>query len=178
MLEQGQNSSEARELAAQIQRLSGELNQNRSALAEAEQAANGLDDTLDDVGESARDAGDGFTVMKGAPNVPQTPAQMSVHFAISCSVSTNFARWLTASTLLSSSPSTELAKLGEKSEPIMTKVKQGFADVLNAIAALLDGADFSQLEASIEAGFAYFINGILLMYSTTWRIWQSARQSP
>ena len=66
VLEQGQNSSEARELAAQIQRLSGELNQNRSALAEAEQAANGLDDTLDDVGESARNAGDGFTVMKGA----------------------------------------------------------------------------------------------------------------
>ena len=54
-----------------------------------------------------------------------------------------------------------LAKLGEKSEPIMTKVKQGFADVLNAIAALLDGADFSQLEASIEAGFAYFINSVL-----------------
>ncbi|MCI8868159.1 MAG: hypothetical protein HFE61_08515 [Anaerotignum sp.] len=314
VLEQGQNSSEARELAAQIQRLSGELNQNRSALAEAEQAANGLDDTLDDVGEAARDAGDGFTVMKGALanlvasgikslasgikdgitsflNLAEETREYredlgkletafktaglstelatktykdfysvlgeedrSVeavnHLAKFVDTEQDMAKWtdicagvwgtfgdslpieglteaanetakvgqvtgpladalnwagesedafneklaacsseqeraaLITETLnrlyseaagnyretnesiiearrATSEYNDALAKLGEKSEPIMTKVKQGFADVLNAIAALLDGADFSQLEASIEAGFAYFINSVL-----------------
>lgn len=342
VLEQGQNSSEARELAAQIQRLSGELNQNRAALAEAGQAADGLDNTLDDVGESARDAGDGFTVMKGAlanlvasgikslasgikdgitsfMNLAEETREYredlgkletafktaglstelatktykdfysvlgeedrSVeavnHLAKFVDTEQDMAKWtdicagvwgtfgdslpiegLTEAanetirtgeltgvlvdalnwasesgetfgvTLKAATEENEewnkavqeaataedffrlalqecgteqeraalitetlnglyqeaagnyretnesiiearratseyndaLAKLGEKSEPIMTKIRQGFADVLNAIVALLDGADFSQLEAAIEAGFAYFIDTVL-----------------
>lgn len=54
-----------------------------------------------------------------------------------------------------------MAKLGEKIEPVMTKVKQGFADVLNAVLSLTSDADFSQLATSIEAGFADFINNVL-----------------
>ena len=314
VLEQGQNSSEARELAGEIQRLSGELNQNRAALSEAEQAADGLDDTLDDVGESARDAGDGFTVMKGALanlvasgikslasgikdgisnflNLAEETREYredlgkletafktaglstelatktykdfysvlgeedrSVeavnHLAKFIDTEQDMAKWTdictgvwgtfgdslpieglteaanetakvgqvtgpladalnwagesedefneklaacsteqeraalitetlnglyseaagnyreTNESIIEARKATSeyndaLAKLGEKSEPIMTKIKQGFADVLNAVAALLDGADFSKLEAGIEAGFAYFIDTAL-----------------
>ena len=65
-LEQGQTSGEARRLAAQIQSLSSDLEENRSDLAEAEAAANHLDESLSDVGNSAEEASGGFTVMKGA----------------------------------------------------------------------------------------------------------------
>ena len=51
--EQGKNSTEAKELAGKISDLSGELKDNRNRLNEAEQAADTLDDSLEDVGDSA-----------------------------------------------------------------------------------------------------------------------------
>ena len=51
--EQGKNSDEAKELAGKISDLSGELKDNRNRLNEAEQAADTLDDSLEDVGDSA-----------------------------------------------------------------------------------------------------------------------------
>lgn len=53
------------------------------------------------------------------------------------------------------------AQLGEKIEPITTKVKQGFAEVLAKILELVDGADFSKLEAAIDKGFSWLIDTAL-----------------
>ena len=67
VLEQGKNSDSAKELAGEIDRLSSELNDNRGKLKEVDSAADDLDKSLDDVSDSARDAGSGgFTVLKGA----------------------------------------------------------------------------------------------------------------
>lgn len=65
VLEYGKNSREARGLAAQISSLSGELSENRRAMDHAELAADSLDQSLDDTADSAGDASEGFTVMKG-----------------------------------------------------------------------------------------------------------------
>lgn len=66
VLEQGKNSAEAKQLAAQISALSGELAKNKAGLSNAESAADKFDKSLDDVKNSSDKASDGFTVMKGA----------------------------------------------------------------------------------------------------------------
>lgn len=48
VLEQGRNSDSARELAAEISRLSGDLNENRTKLNEAEDAADEFDESLEE----------------------------------------------------------------------------------------------------------------------------------
>jgi len=64
VLEQGESSSEARQLASQISSLSGDLNENRQRLKEAEQAADSFGDALEDAGESAESSSEGYTVLK------------------------------------------------------------------------------------------------------------------
>ena len=64
-VEFGTNSREAKDLAKQITELSGDLNKNRGTMAKAERAADNLADEVDDAGDAARDASDGFTVWKG-----------------------------------------------------------------------------------------------------------------
>lgn len=64
-LEFGENSDQAKELAGQIQKLSGELSENRKRLSGAAGAADDLDESLEKTEKSAKDAGDGFTTMKG-----------------------------------------------------------------------------------------------------------------
>lgn len=65
-LEQGKTSDAAQELAGIIERLSNELKVNKDLVNKADKAADELDDSLDDVGDAAKEASDGFTVMKGA----------------------------------------------------------------------------------------------------------------
>ena len=66
VVEQKDSTDEAQDLAREIEKLSGELKQNKTALGNAADAADKLDRNLDDAGDSAREAGDGFTVAKGA----------------------------------------------------------------------------------------------------------------
>lgn len=66
VLEQKGSSDEAKDLTSQIDKLSTELSQNKSDLASAASAADKFDNSLGDVGDSAEDAADGFTIMKGA----------------------------------------------------------------------------------------------------------------
>ncbi len=66
VLEFGAASDQANELAGKIDDLSGALKQNKDRMQDAEKAANGLDNTLADAGDSAESAGDGFTIFKGA----------------------------------------------------------------------------------------------------------------
>ena len=65
VLEQGKNSKSARELASQISSLSGHLQENKTKMSDAEKAADKLDKSLDDVGNSAKNSSGGFTVLKG-----------------------------------------------------------------------------------------------------------------
>lgn len=64
VLEQGKNSDSAQELAREIDDLSGELYDNKKAMSEAEQAADDLDHSLDDLDPEG--SADGFTILKGA----------------------------------------------------------------------------------------------------------------
>lgn len=66
VLEFGAASDQANELAGKIDDLSGDLKQNKDRMQDAEKAANDLDNTLGDAGDSAESAGDGFTIFKGA----------------------------------------------------------------------------------------------------------------
>ncbi|MDE7425114.1 MAG: phage tail tape measure protein [Lachnospiraceae bacterium] len=61
----GRMSAESRELARQIDELSRELQENRTRMEEAQDEADSLDNTLNDVEESTQEATGGFTVMKG-----------------------------------------------------------------------------------------------------------------
>jgi len=65
ILEQGEESAEARECAERIRTLSGELQDNRVRLRDAERAADELDDTLDHLDDAARQADESFTIFKG-----------------------------------------------------------------------------------------------------------------
>lgn len=64
VLEQGESSDEAQQLANRISDLSGELNQNEQQLREAERAADAFGETLEDAGESAEDSSEGYTILK------------------------------------------------------------------------------------------------------------------
>lgn len=61
--EQGEASDEARQLAAQISKTSGELRENKESFDRASTAADKFDKTLDGVEQAAKDAGDGLGVM-------------------------------------------------------------------------------------------------------------------
>ena len=66
ILTQDKSSEAAQEVAAKIGKLSTELQENKKALENADSAADEFDNTLEKVDDSAEEAGDGFTVMKGA----------------------------------------------------------------------------------------------------------------
>lgn len=61
--EQGEASDEARQLASQISKTSGELQESRSKLDSASTAADKFDRTLDQLGDSAKDAGGDFDTL-------------------------------------------------------------------------------------------------------------------
>lgn len=65
VLQYGKNSDEAKALASQIDRLSSELKDNKTQMSELDKAADELDNSLETVNDSARQATEGFTVMKG-----------------------------------------------------------------------------------------------------------------
>lgn len=65
-LEMGSTSDEAKDLKEQIKVLSGEIRENESKLNQLNQEAQEASGELDDLTDATKDAGDGFTVMKGA----------------------------------------------------------------------------------------------------------------
>lgn len=63
----GDNPQDAKRLAQEIESLSGELAENKQKMADAKNAADKLDKSVEDAGESAEAAADGgFSVLKGA----------------------------------------------------------------------------------------------------------------
>lgn len=65
VLEQGESSEKAQELANEINQLSSELKENQSRLREVENAADRFDNTLEDLDDSTENSNEGFTVLKG-----------------------------------------------------------------------------------------------------------------
>lgn len=66
ILTYGKGSSEAKELESKIGSLTSEYNENVSALNKVKKESQQMSSALDDVENGAKDAGDGFTIMKGA----------------------------------------------------------------------------------------------------------------
>ena len=54
-----------------------------------------------------------------------------------------------------------MAKLGEKAEPILTALKDGFNLLLQEALKLTEGVDFNALAEKIKGGFTYFIDTII-----------------
>lgn len=65
VIEYGEASDEARSFESAIGELSDELRQNEDKLSSAANKANELDRSFEEAEESAKSAGDGFTIMKG-----------------------------------------------------------------------------------------------------------------
>lgn len=65
VLEQGENSKAAKDLAKQIVQLSSDLSDNRAKMFDVDKAADDLDKSLMDADDGAKEAGKGFTVFKG-----------------------------------------------------------------------------------------------------------------
>lgn len=59
-----ESSDEARQLAGWIGQLSGDLNENRQQLENAERAASQLGDAMEDAGQQAEDSSEGYTILK------------------------------------------------------------------------------------------------------------------
>ena len=62
----GKNSSEAKELKAEMQDLNSQLSDNETGLEKLNKMAKKASGSMDDLEDSTKDAGDGFTVAKGA----------------------------------------------------------------------------------------------------------------
>ena len=65
VLEQGEGSDEARQLANRISELSRELNENEQQLIETQRKVDDLGESMEDTGEKAENSSEGFTVLKG-----------------------------------------------------------------------------------------------------------------
>ncbi|MBO6208444.1 MAG: phage tail tape measure protein [Lachnospiraceae bacterium] len=59
------NTEDVEEYGSAIEELSGELADNRKKMQQAEAAADALDKSIEEAGDGAKEATDGFTVMKG-----------------------------------------------------------------------------------------------------------------
>lgn len=76
-LTHGKNSTEAKECAKEIDRLSSELKENKTKLTEAERAADKFDKTLDDVSDSSNDASNSM-----ADSFKKIGAAVTAYFAV------------------------------------------------------------------------------------------------
>lgn len=54
-----------------------------------------------------------------------------------------------------------MAMMGEKAEPIMTALRDGFNEILESVIGLLENADFDAIEQAIDNAFSYFIDTIV-----------------
>lgn len=79
VLQYGETSDEAKRLERSISDLSGELKQSKTAFSSASDKADELDRSLDNVDDSADNAGDGFTVLKGTiADLASSAIQMAI----------------------------------------------------------------------------------------------------
>ena len=53
------------------------------------------------------------------------------------------------------------AELGETIEPITIKIKEGFGRIVEKVVELVKKADFSKVEAALDAGFSFFVDTVI-----------------
>lgn len=51
-----------------------------------------------------------------------------------------------------------MASFGEMAQPLVTAVKDGFADLLTAVSELIAGADFAAIESAIDSAFSWLLD--------------------
>lgn len=129
-LEQGESSDEAQRLAKEIGQLSSELQENKSKLSDAEGAADGFDNSLNNVGDAAEESAGGFTVMKGAlaslvaDGIKAAAEAFKELITASSEANANFQAQTGAST----------AEMEEFSESIENLYKQNFGESMEDVA--------------------------------------------
>ena len=145
-LEQGEHSQQAQQLAREIDSLSNELQQNRTALSDAESAANAFDNTIEEMGEAAQKAESGFTVLKGA--IASLVAE-GIKSAVSA-----FKELITAATEANATFQAQTGATAEEmkafSEQIQAVYKQGVGESLNDVAESM--ARIKQQMGDIDPG--------------------------
>ena len=93
VLQYGKNSTQAKALAGDIERLSGELAQNKTKMSEVDTAADALDKTMLDVDKSTEKVDGGFTVLKGTLADLASAGLQKIAEALSSLASTSMQAW-------------------------------------------------------------------------------------
>ncbi len=138
-LEQGTSSDEAEALASEIQSLSSELNENQNKLSEAERAADQFDETLEDLDNTADEAGNGFTVLKGAisdliSNAIQKGIEMMKELAASImDAGMSFEAGMSEVAAISGASAEDMVALTEKAKEMGEATKFSAADSAEAL---------------------------------------------
>ena len=130
ILEQGKSSEAADRLAREIEDLSGELNKNKKSLSDAENAADELEKSLEDVGDSADDVSSGglstFTVALGnlAANVISSViSKMADLISTTIEVGASFDASMSQVSAVSGATGDDLEALREKAKEMGASTK-------------------------------------------------------
>lgn len=129
VLEQGENSQSAKNLASQISILSDELNENKIKLNNTEKAADELSKSMDDVEGSTKGATGGFTVFKGVlanlvANTIQTAISKLKELAsTTIQIGMNFDTAMSKVEAISGAVGDELSQLREKAKQMGATTK-------------------------------------------------------
>ena len=138
-LEQGDSSDAAQKLAREINDLSQELVENKNKMNDVEDAANRLDNSIDNVDTAARNSSDGFTIMKGAiANLVSEGIERAIEalgeFARSViSTGMEFEAKMSEVGALSGATGDELAALTEKAKEMGEVTKFSASDSADAL---------------------------------------------
>lgn len=125
----GKNSDEAKKLARQIDTLSGDLKENKDKMHELDDAADKLDNSLEETGDSARQASEGFTVMKGVlADLAARAIERTVEGVITLGKKTietgmSFESSMSQVAAVSGATGSDLEALTEKAEEMGSKTK-------------------------------------------------------
>ena len=134
----GKNSQEAKDLAAQIKDLSGELVQNKSKLQQAEDAADKLDKSMVDLDSSTEKASNGFTVFKGAlANLVSQGISRAIEGIKDLAkqtfeVGSSFEAGMSNVAAVSGASTSEIEKLTEKAQEMGAKTKFSATEAADA----------------------------------------------
>lgn len=129
VLKYGENSDEAKNLAKQIEDLSGELNSNKTKLKDAEKAADQFDKSLENVEDQSDKTSSGFSAMTVAlgnliaDGIRKAITAMSDFIKESIEVGKNFDASMSQVAAVSGATADELSKLRNKAKEMGATTK-------------------------------------------------------
>ena len=128
-LEQRDTGDESEQLAREIEELSSELKASKTNIANAEKAADDLDKSLEETGDSAEKASDGFTIMKGAiASLVADGVRLAIREFKQLATATfeagsNFEAGMSQVAAVSGASATEIEQLTDKAKEMGAKTK-------------------------------------------------------